>query len=296
MKINNNEIIIGELKTLLNEFEQKKISKLLEYKKELDKAFHSVDGILDSWSGSWVGFHSSLYYKNYTKPDWKNMFDSEWGSINGIPNDWQEKTYEDILDYANRHYKGTSIEKIEENVEKIKEESENLQNKFVTDINGILMGKDVDELKQKIDEIDGIKWGYSTSKYIEALRPKNVMSRDTFAISQGLIAPPHLCYQSAILSTKSRIEDIEKFIKLSNNLIRLIEIKMNISLEEQSTEGLSRIKKIFDRFSIVAMQLSRRYNNRPTIQVKDEYDVQDLLHSLLKVDFDDIRADRKSVV
>ena len=34
-----------------------------------------------------------------------------------------------------------------------------------------------------------------------------------------------------------------------------------------------------------------RYNNRETIQVEDEYDVQDLLHALLRLYFDDIRRE-----
>jgi hypothetical protein len=55
--------------------------------------------------------------------------------------------------------------------------------------------------------------------------------------------------------------------------------------------GLLQLERIFDRFHLVALQLTRRYASRETLQINDEYDVQDLLHSLLRLYFDDIRAE-----
>lgn len=54
------------------------------------------------------------------------------------------------------------------------------------------------------------------------------------------------------------------------------------------------IQRLINRFHIVATQLKRRYNNRDTINVKDEYDVQDLFHGLLKIYFDDVRPEEYS--
>lgn len=51
------------------------------------------------------------------------------------------------------------------------------------------------------------------------------------------------------------------------------------------------LEKIFLRFHRIATQLRRRYNDRETLDVKDEYDVQDLLHAVLKLDFEDIRTE-----
>lgn len=48
---------------------------------------------------------------------------------------------------------------------------------------------------------------------------------------------------------------------------------------------------IFTRFHHVARQLRRRHDSRPTLDIDDEYDVQDLLHALLRVFFDDIREE-----
>lgn len=63
-----------------------------------------------------------------------------------------------------------------------------------------------------------------------------------------------------------------------------ISVSNNSNLEQE-------IELIFSRFRKVAVQLSRRYNARETIRITDEYDVQDLLRSLLSLYFDDIRTE-----
>jgi hypothetical protein len=57
---------------------------------------------------------------------------------------------------------------------------------------------------------------------------------------------------------------------------------------------LQRIEELCQRFHTVARQLRSRHANRPTLEVTDEYDVQDLLHALLKIDFDDVREEEYS--
>ncbi len=51
------------------------------------------------------------------------------------------------------------------------------------------------------------------------------------------------------------------------------------------------IELICNRFPAVVRQLRSRHSDRPTLDIEDEYDVQDLLHALLKLYFDDIRPE-----
>jgi hypothetical protein len=48
----------------------------------------------------------------------------------------------------------------------------------------------------------------------------------------------------------------------------------------------------FERFSLVVKQLRRRHDNRETLDVKDEYDAQNLLHGLLRLAWDDVREEQ----
>lgn len=54
---------------------------------------------------------------------------------------------------------------------------------------------------------------------------------------------------------------------------------------------LELVRGICDRFHLVVRQMSSRHDNRNTLDVKDEYDVQDLFHALLRLHFDDIRPE-----
>lgn len=57
------------------------------------------------------------------------------------------------------------------------------------------------------------------------------------------------------------------------------------------TEPLEILLTLLRNFDKVARQIKRRYNNRTTIEITDEYDVQDLLHAILRASFGDVRPE-----
>lgn len=54
---------------------------------------------------------------------------------------------------------------------------------------------------------------------------------------------------------------------------------------------LDAIDQVVLRFHAVVTQLRSRHADRPTLDVNDEYDVQDLMHALLRLHFDDVRPE-----
>ncbi len=65
-------------------------------------------------------------------------------------------------------------------------------------------------------------------------------------------------------------------------------------ITEDKPDVLGAIELICSQFHIIARQLRQRHNARPTLDIEDEYDVQDLLHALLKIFFDDVREEDPS--
>lgn len=59
----------------------------------------------------------------------------------------------------------------------------------------------------------------------------------------------------------------------------------------QAPDQLTLLERVCLRFHAVCRQLQDRHSGRPTLSVDDEYDVQDLLHALLRLHFDDIRPE-----
>jgi hypothetical protein len=61
-----------------------------------------------------------------------------------------------------------------------------------------------------------------------------------------------------------------------------------------SPDALQTVVQLLSKFQVVARQLIHRHDSRPTLAITDEYDVQDLLHALLRVFFDDIREEESA--
>ena len=62
--------------------------------------------------------------------------------------------------------------------------------------------------------------------------------------------------------------------------------------KEQVIFGVTELlEKIFKNFHRCSRQLLIRHSQRDTLKITDEYDVQDLLHGILKLHFDDVRAE-----
>lgn len=56
-------------------------------------------------------------------------------------------------------------------------------------------------------------------------------------------------------------------------------------------DSIQVVESLGVRLVDVARQLKRRHAQRPTLELKDEYDYQDLFHSMLRVFYDDVRAE-----
>lgn len=78
-------------------------------------------------------------------------------------------------------------------------------------------------------------------------------------------------------------------------------VKMIESVRDYCKKGIIEVSQnnqppidwdcFFSKFHAVARQLRNRHQNRETLRITDEYDVQDLLHALLRLYFEDIRPE-----
>ncbi len=283
---------INSLKLRIHEFDDSVMPQIRIYKDDIRNLSDVIKRIEESWSGSWIGFHASLYYRDYKKPTWDESFNSEWGSINGIPESWEEKSYGDISSFINTNYKGNNISDMMNFLHQKVGELKDLQFTLCTELSLIRNITNFEKDIEILEKIEKIKWAISSSSFVDSLRPKQGWTRDSFALSQGIKTPPHIEYQANVLHCRSIITNIESFIELSKRLIRQIEIRGNVTSGRLvMLDSISNIVGICKRFDVVARQLRKRHKNRSTLEIQDEYDAQDLLHSLLKIYFDDIRPE-----
>ncbi|MFC6380284.1 hypothetical protein [Psychrobacter glacincola] len=165
--------------------------------------------------------------------------------------------------------KQDAIEKLESLIER----AQSLKNKtrFESDFEkwkrdtlvtiGYIFGE---ESNQKID--------FSKVRYSLRYATGNTTSSDTQKVYEKGIT-------SAMTILQSMRDEVKEFWK---------ESKENMEDDSSANEN---IERIMNRFHQVCRQLSHRYSNRDTLDINDEYDVQDLFHALLKLYFDDVRPE-----
>lgn len=272
---------------------QDQFSEFLKQKdNELSVLINITSSLNDSWSESWIGFHSNLYFKNFEKPpSWKYHFDSEWGSLKGIPEYWVEKNYSEIVSYIESKSDGLSVNEIHNEIISLVENLKEIQEFIITELVVIKKDDNYSDEWDTVQIIEDHKWGVPVSTFNQLRTPKNHSTRDAFAIHQGIKTPPHIHYENEIYAEVSIIKSIEDFIKVVKKLVRKLELKNKLDGTPPQKESLDKLMNIISNFPSIARQLRNRHSGRNTLEIDDEYDVQDLLHALLKLHFNDIRTE-----
>lgn len=93
-------------------------------------------------------------------------------------------------------------------------------------------------------------------------------------------------------------KDISNADLFNKTLFDFFQLRLPEQISADSSElaspergAVSHVERIFDRFGVVARQLSERQRDRAPLCINDEYDVQYILQSLLRIYFDDVRAE-----
>ena len=158
----------------------------------------------------------------------------------------------------------------------------------------------IEKLKRQIGLIDNLKsqprfsqdftkWKRDTEISIE-----RIFVNDTRHINEF----QNISYSPFLATIYTPEQDYERAFKVGLEEGRTILESMMQEVEEYWKKNntnqpiipaLDNIKILSDRFHLFARQLKTRHSNRSTIEINDEYDVQDLFHALLTLYFDDIR-------
>lgn len=86
--------IVKQLDSVCAEFASPDVT---EPPKKLEEA---ADKIKKAWSGSWLGYHSRVYYRDFRSPPPGAHFSQEWGLMSyftdGTTGEWVEYEYDDV--------------------------------------------------------------------------------------------------------------------------------------------------------------------------------------------------------
>jgi hypothetical protein len=274
------EVIINNCKTIKNEIDKltsQYDTKLSELHKQFIEIATPFSDFEIGWAGEWMNENFNQYYEDF-KPN------SDYGLFLNM-NDFR-----DIIEQRT----GISPNGLINELKPITKYYTTFKEFVITELSIL---SEVEKFEKEADilkEVEKFSFGFSSKKWIENRRPKQLYVRDMRYVNKGVFnVPPHIALEAEILSSMSEINAIGDLVTLINRIIRQVEIKYQIdgNASTDQEELQNRLSNLFEKFHIVAKQLRNRYNSRSTIVIEDEYDVQDLVHALLRVDFKDVRPE-----
>lgn len=285
VNINSFEQILEELKQKISNFEHSILERNKYLNEVLESALKNIEKFESSWNGSWIKGETDLYFNNR-----QEVSDYELLNLIGISNQLKKITNSDIEKYIEESSK-FQIELVRQEICDMIEQAKEICDDFCIELSLIKTQENFADEVKNIDELEQFKWGVLPTEYIEIKRPKTIIGNIT-DFQKGFDVPPHIKVQATIIYLLTANSSLIDFIKKSKKLIRKIQIKHNLLQEQPSTiNTIENVLKICDSFHNVAKQLRQRHSDRNTLIIDDEYDVQDLFHALLKIFFEDIRAE-----
>lgn len=207
-------------------------------REELDKLQEASENIGKSWSGSWLGYHSKVYYKDLQPAPPGARFSKEWGLMHTIAiedtiGDWVEHDFDTVVDRIYQTADNPDLKKYNFLIREAGSCFEESKAKLLSILSIIKKSQKEDRyLTDLIEEIKKLKI-FSEAYFIEYLRPSGQqMSRDSVAIQNGLQIPPHISVIAKIYAILNPFDSCVELSKMAKKSV--LHIK---NLEEGGEKG-----------------------------------------------------------
>jgi hypothetical protein len=194
--------------------------------KALDEAAKTVE---KAFSGSWLGYHSRVYFYGFQSPRPGAHFSQEWGlmddyGIRGTSEYWAELKPEEVSEYIEDLAGHPDLSTPRNIAKKAKSEFNTIKMDFDSIIETELADhsdKFLEKMRGEIDQLAPL----SISKIIDFLSPKTqFMTRDAAAMGQGILVPPHVFPIAEVMSLRQTIDvcrkGADKIAKIASHLER----------------------------------------------------------------------------
>jgi len=168
-----------------------------EFNEPLDKLEKAANEVGKAWSGSWLGYHSRVYYEDFGEPPARARFSQEWGLMETFTRytvgKWVEYTFQNVVNVINHLAGNPDVAQQEKEAAKAQEFFEEAKYTILSCFSRIseLTANDkfIEDLREKVDKQKTL----CANDFISYCRPSgSFMSRDTTAVGQGLKTPPHV--------------------------------------------------------------------------------------------------------
>lgn len=191
-----------------------------EFKKPLSKLEEAANKVGKSWSGSWLGYHSRVYYRDLQSPPPGARFSQEWGFmdqtfIHETRGDWVEFDFEEVYQAIFKLAGNPKLETAEAIAKQAHRVFDDAREEIISLLTTILEDREdtfISKLKKGADELKV----YDATDLIQYFRPKGqFMSRDMAAVEKGLHTPPHYAILANTMALGQPVHSCAELAKIA---------------------------------------------------------------------------------
>ncbi|GHO59232.1 TIGR02391 family protein [Ktedonobacter robiniae] len=204
-----------QLEEIIADFKNNHSALIEEIAINREKMMLACEMIKDSWSGSWFGYHSKLYYGNFSKPPRDERFSIEWGGIYTFSPEWRERSSKEVKTKL-RQLVGDNFN-VDEFEKKVRELVNDVED-FQTQIELFATATPTSSSQLVLSELKKIE---PIELFIKSLKPQNLITRDMEAVSQGIITPVIIYYEALALQAETAVTSARKSLKLVERFVNL---------------------------------------------------------------------------
>ena len=161
-----------------------------------------------SFSGSWQGYHSRVYYAGFAPPPPGAHFSQEWGLMDTYPSshgshgDWREYDTEEVKAHIRKLAGEPDLTNAHNAADAASETFEYAKSEIISILQSEIEGRDdgfLENLKKELEKLNPL----STLDVVQHLSPKGqIMTRDTIVLGQGTQVPPHMSFIAEVKSIR----------------------------------------------------------------------------------------------
>jgi hypothetical protein len=151
-----------------------------------------------SFSGSWLGYHSKVYYKDFAPPPPGARFSQEWGfdptfGITETRGEWREFDFEQVANEILRQAGHPDIKSLEADARTAEEQLEEAQSTVSSILHEMIGANPADKfLSELLIGAQGLQ-PKGASDFAQVMMPKGqFVCRDAQAMQSGMSVPPHV--------------------------------------------------------------------------------------------------------
>lgn len=205
----------------------------------------NLASVIQAFSGSWMGYHANVYYRDMRPPTPGDHFSPEWGLMPGWRGDctsrnWVEYSPEDVRTAIMTGVKSQYEDCLADVSARATQVLEDKYETVRTILDALLAEYETPTLQRINDDLNKIEPNITTHEVLEAMVPKGqVVTRDSKALSQGFITPMHCIVQAEQIVLRHSFDALESLTGCSRRILKYMEI--NDLIERADTTNGDRV-------------------------------------------------------